>query len=185
MAIGYMGRSGASMANYYASKSDSPYEEGVTPLKPGEDPLAAIDAETRDAIVNWETAPASERTPEKSFADRLVGGLFGAGIGAVVGFLLLNGVGRGRYRAAWHARPMNAQASLVWAGIGAAIGGISGFARGRSPLDVDPKERVVTALGSKAPVPGTASAATTDPITGALTVASTPSHSAFSSLYGG
>ena len=184
MAIGYMGRSGASMANYYASKSDGPFEDGVTPLKPGEDPMAAIDAETRAAIVNWESAPASERAPEKTFGDRLVGGLIGAGIGAVVGFLLLNGVGRGRYRAAWHARPMNVQASLVWAGLGAAVGGISGFARGRSPLDTDPRDKVVATLGTKSPLPGT-SAGTGDPITGALTLASTPSHSAFSSLYGG
>ena len=184
MPVGYMGRSGASMANYFASKSDSPLEEGVTPLEPGEDPLEAIDPATRDAIVNWESGPAADAAGrDPSFGDRVVGGLIGAGIGAVVGFLLLNGLGRGRYRAAIHAKPMNPQASLVWAGIGAAIGGISGFARGRSPIDSDPRERVVATLGTPSAQLG-ASMATTDPITGALAVASTPSHAAFASLYG-
>ncbi len=184
MPVGYMGRTGASLANYYASTSDSPFEDGVTPLRPGEDPLAAIDAATRDSIVNWETTTSAEPS-EKSFGDRVVGGLIGAGIGAVVGFLLLNGLGRGRYRAAYHAKPMNIQASLAWAGIGAAVGAISGFARGRSPLDSDPRERVVSTLGTKSPLPGTPTSVATDPIAGALTLASTPSHSAFSSLYGG
>ncbi len=182
MAIGSMGRSGASMANYYASRSSSPVEDGVTPLEPGADPLQALDPATRDAIVNWESGSTSDRAPEKTLGDRLMGGLVGAGIGAVVGFLLLNGLGRGRYRAAYHAKPMNLQASLAWAGIGAAIGGISGFARGRSPLDRDPQERVATALGATTPVPGAASLATTDPITGALTLASRPSHGAFAGL---
>lgn len=184
MAVGYLGRSGASMANYYASKSDSPLEEGVTPLKAGEDPLEAIDPATRDAIVNWESSPVDDPGDrEKTFSDRVVGGLIGAGIGAVVGFLLLNGLGRGRYRAAIHAKPMNPIASLAWAGIGAAIGGISGFARGRSPLDSDPREHVAATLGSPSSRLGP-TLNSTDPITGALTLASSPSHSAFASLHG-
>lgn len=154
------------------------------PLAPGADPWQAIDAETRDAIVNWTPAPPEASTDgETSFGDRLTGGLIGVGIGATIGFLLLNGLGRGRYRAAFHAKPMNVQASLVWAGIGAAIGGISGFARGRSPIDSDPRERVVATLGAPS-VPLGASTGAMDPVTGALQLASAPSRSGFTGLYG-
>jgi hypothetical protein len=102
--------------------------------------------------VNRGPAPAADEPAEKSFGDRVLAGLAGAGIGAVIGFLALNGLGRGRYRA-WAAGPMNAQASLAWAGIGAAIGAIAGFTRGKTPLDQEPQERVVHTIGSpQAPI---------------------------------
>jgi hypothetical protein len=80
---------------------------------------------------------------------------------------------------------MNVYASLAWAGIGAAVGGISGFARGRNPLDNDRRERAITTLGTTSAMPTVASLTSSDPITGALALASTPAHSAFASLYGG
>jgi hypothetical protein len=76
----------------------SPELRTVAPLPPGADPWQAIDAETRDSIVNWDAhTPVDPATTEKSFGDRVVGGLIGAGIGALVGFLLLAvfGVGVG------------------------------------------------------------------------------------------
>ncbi|MCW2920349.1 MAG: hypothetical protein JWL76_223 [Thermoleophilia bacterium] len=171
----------------YAGHYSTPELRTVAPLPPGADPWQAIDPETRDSIVNWDAhTPADPAKTEKSFSVRVVGALVGAGVGAMVGFLLLNGLGRGRYRA-YQAKPMNLQASLAWAGIGAAVGAISGFARGRNPLDGDRRAHAMTTLGSRSTVPTiptAASLATTDPIAGALTLANTPAHSAFASLYG-
>ncbi len=160
----------------YMGRVGPPELHSVQPLPPGADPWQAIDAETRDAIVNW-TSPAPEPdTGETSFGDRVVGGLIGAGIGAAAGFLLLNGLGRGRYRAAIHAKPMNVQASLTWAGIGAAIGALSGFARGRSPIESDSREKVVATLGTPSPPVGNLMAGD-DPITGVLSLANRPATS--------
>lgn len=157
----------------YIGTYGPPELHSVQPLPPGADPWQAIDAETRDAIVNWTPIASGPDHDETSFGDRIAGGLVGAGIGAAAGFLLLNGLGRGRYRAAIHAKPMNAQASMVWAGIGAAIGAISGFARGRSPIDSEPRERAVAMLGSPSSPLGNA-ATTSDPLTGARSLASRP-----------
>ena len=156
----YFGMSGARMADGYAERN-APV---VEPLAPGVDPMTAIDAETRDAIVNWGATPPGleDEAAETDLLDRLRGAAIGAGFGAALGFLSLNGLGSHRYRA--HAAgPMNVSASLTCAAIGATIGGVAGFARGRNPLEPDTKQAVADAVGATGPSLAAAAPSATHP----------------------
>ncbi|MCW2922795.1 MAG: hypothetical protein JWM98_199 [Thermoleophilia bacterium] len=131
MPIGYMSYSLARTADGFARRAENDDAPEIAPLAPGQDPLAALDPELRALVLSEEPAPRDEGS---DFGERVQGALIGAGIGATLGFLCLNG-GR-RYQMYTH-EPMNFAASGTFAAIGATIGGIAGFANGRSPLKQD------------------------------------------------
>lgn len=158
--MGYMGYGLSRMASQRAEHSNP-----VEPLPSGTDPLAALDPETRALVTSLEPAADSAAVDETTFGDRLGAGLLGAGMGAFAGAMIANWTPRHQR---WSGAPaLNASATLTFAGIGAAIGGVAGFAKGRDPLQRDPKAAVEQHLPQQDTTLGTA------PI---------PTHPAFASL---
>jgi len=165
--MGYMGFSLSRMADSRARAAEAKEQAPIDPLAPGEDPLAALDPETRELVTSLEPAPDPEAADGTTLGDRIGGGLVGAGIGAFAGAMIANWTPRSqRYVGAG---PMNVAATLTFAGIGAAIGGIAGFSRGRNPIERDAREHARSMLPAAARSPQSTQ-------TG-------PAHEAFAGLY--
>lgn len=168
MPIGYMGYSLARMADSRARRAEARESPQVDPLAPGEDPLAALDPQTRELVTSTEPAVDPEAADGTTLGDRLGGGLVGAGLGAFAGVMLVNWVPRGQRF--YGAPELNVAATLTAAGVGAAIGGVAGFARGRNPVE-RPAEQQLSPLLAAA----SGAQVATSPVG--------PAHPAFAGLY--
>jgi hypothetical protein len=150
MPIGYLGYSLSRWADSRsrdaerrAARDGAP---AIEPLKPGEDPLAALDPETRELVTSLE--PVAPAEAESGIGGRVEGALIGAGLGAFFGAMLANWTPR--YQR-WHgAGPMDVPMTLACAAIGATIGGVAGWAQGHDPLDRSDAEKVQPLLAASA-----------------------------------
>lgn len=140
----------------------------VEPLPPGVDPLDAIDPDLRALVVSTDPPPAAT-ADRVDLGDRLLAGAVGAALGAALGAIVINvGTTSRHQRLTATAGPMDRTHTLAAAVFGAAVGGISGFARGRSPLEQAPTPEAARSRPIRS-FPTTPSAA--------------PTHPAFATLY--
>lgn len=170
MPMGYMGFSLSRMADSRADRVDASATAIVEPLPPGVDPLEALDPETRELVTSLEPATDPDAEDGVTLGDRIESALVWGGLGAFAGALAANWTPRHQR---WNnAGPMNVAATLTFAGIGAAIGGVAGFARGGDPIERDTRTQVQSVVGAR---------------TGAslATVSPGASHPAFASLQAG
>jgi hypothetical protein len=144
--LGYMGYSLSRAADRQARNAEREHAPEIEPLAPGEDPLAALDPATRELVTSLEPVAPAEETG--GLGDRVEGALIGAGIGAFIGALAVNWTPR--YQRHYGAGPMNVSATLTCAAIGAAIGGIAGWARAGDPLDRPTEAKVQPLLAATA-----------------------------------
>jgi hypothetical protein len=172
MPIGYMGYSLGRMADSRSRQADAENQPAIEPLKPGEDPLSALDPETRELVLSTEPVVDPEAADGTTFGDRVQGMLVGAGLGAFAGAMLANWTPRSRRY--YGAAEMNVRATLAFAGIGAVIGGIAGFARGHDPVEKSPRDQVQPLLAA---TNGAAAASGPIPMSG-------EAQAAFASLHG-
>jgi hypothetical protein len=149
------------MGTYYAQRAQD--RQPVEPIPAGVNPLDVLDPETRALVTTIDEPSTAE--PEVEFSDRVGGALVGAGLGAVIGVLLVNGGGY-RYRR-YRSGPMDTGMTAAMAGIGATIGAVAGFARGGDPIG-GPKAPVIPAsrLGTRSSTPISLPAAFTPPSNG-------------------
>jgi hypothetical protein len=169
MPIGYMGYSLGRFADARSRAAERREQPEVEPLAPGEDPLAALDPETRELVTSTEPAVDPDVADGTTFGDRIGGGLAGAGLGAFAGAMLVNWVPRGQRFTG--APELNVAATLTAAAIGAAIGGVAGFARGHDPVERSTEQQLSPLLAASS-----GAHVATSP-TG-------PAHPAFAGLYG-
>ena len=140
---------GYSFARWADRRSRDAERDGapeIAPLEPGQDPLEALDPETRELVTSLE--PVAPEESETGIGDRIEGALIGAGIGAFFGVMLVNWQPRS---ARWRgAAPMDFTMTAMGAAVGAAIGGIAGWAKGHDPLDRPAADKVQPLLNASA-----------------------------------
>lgn len=134
---------GYSMSRFADQRARAAEREDVEPLPPGVDPLDALDPELRALVVS--TGPVGDARADGEpvdLVDRLRAGAVGALLGTTLGVIAINvGTTTRRQVRTATAPPMDRTHTLVAAGVGAAIGAVSGLARGYSPLERAPVER--------------------------------------------
>lgn len=165
---------GYSMSRMADRRARSAERDDVEPLPEGADPLDALDPELRALVVSTGPAPGVniDGSGEVHLADRLRAGLVGAAIGAALGAIAINvGMTTRRQRLDASAGPMDRTHTLAAAGVGAAIGAISGFARGYGPLERAPSTKLVDPAPAQRQAPASAHSG------------AAPAHPAFATLY--
>lgn len=103
------------------------------PLPEGVDPMDVIDPATREQVLSAGRHEPDPR-PDGSIGDRIGGAALGAVLLGLVGVLVVNPPGRGRYVNAAAIGRFDPHATMLAASVGATVGAIAGFARGGNPL---------------------------------------------------
>lgn len=147
---------GYSMSRMADRRARAAEREEVEPLPPGVDPLEALDPEMRALVMATGPVAGAATEPERvDLVDRLRAGAVGALLGATLGAIAINvGTSTRRQAISASALPMDRTHTLVAAGIGAAIGAVSGLARGYGPFERAPSQEPAPQLPAAVPAAG-------------------------------